>query len=290
MRKLLSVLISVFMAAMITPFTGEGSSDTPSPRIILYTYFWQIGEDDRLEIGSLDEEGVMRTFSGCFSESSWPFGAKEQLEYLSHTEKFTVKKTLSRDEIFAVKSLLSGVEKRQYDPVYTDIDDGGTEESFAVRYAKDGEPEIILLGKSGIELFENTDPNAQALYLRLRKLFPEVPNDAYDPYLGPKGFEPVPLTAFLGLDGDALLNTEIEAFLTDSEEGDLPLELSTEEKTELISLLRDGMITGKADCISSTGGVSLYTFRSPNGTLLGEADLQDGWLVTNDGRYYIEKP
>ena len=49
-------------------------------------------------------------------------------------------------------------------------------------------------------------------------------------------------------------------------------------------------MTGKADCISSTGGVTSYTFYGPDGTLIGTIDFEDGLLVTNDGRYYIEMP
>ena len=289
MRKILTIFVCVFIIGMILSDTGEAAVEQSSPKIILYTFFWQIGEDDRLEIGSLDESGVTHTLSGYFSEMEWPNQVEEQLKYLAQTEKFNTAGTLDSNEIFAVKSLIYSVEKQAYDPVYTGILDGGTEESYAVRYSKEGEPEFILLGKSGEVFYENTDPNAQALYLRLRTLFPGVPNDAYDePGMGPEGFKPIPLAEFTGLETSDLLNAEITAYLTDCEEGSIPLELTAEDKSALMDLIRNGTVKGKADCVSSTGGVTGYTFHEPDGSQLGTVEFEDGLLVTGSGRYYIE--
>lgn len=288
MRKF--VFSFVFVLCAIILLAGTASAESATPRIILYTYFWQIGEDDRLVIGTLDEDGVLRTLSGIFSEMNWPSRTVEQLEYISHTEKFEVKGNLSSEERFAIKSLLYEVKPQEGQTLYTGIDDGGAEESYAIRYLKESEPEFILLGKSGIELFENTDPNAQALYLRLRTLFPDVPNDAYDPGLGPEGFKPVPLSAFLGFDTETLMNAELAAFYNDCEEGNIPIEMTAEVVTKIQTLVRNSIVTGKADCIISSGGTSVYTFRSSDGTFLGEIDLEDGMLVANDGRYYVNIP
>lgn len=290
MRKSVFIFVFIIFASILLAGTGTAAAESADSRIILYTYFWQIGEDDRLVIGTLDENGMLRTLSGIFSEMNWPAQVAEQLEYLSHTEKFEIKGNLSSQERFAIKSLIYEVQPQEGKAVYTGILDGGTEESYAIDYSIEGEPEFILLGKSGQELFENTDPNAQALYLRLRTLFPDVPNDAYDPGLGPEGFKPVPLTEFLGFDTETLISAELEAFYNDCEEGNIPVEMTAEVKTKIQTLVRSGIVTGKADCIISTGGISVYTFRSSDGTFLGEIDLEDGLLVTNDGRYYVDVP
>ena len=125
------------------------AAESSEPRIILYTWYRQIGEDDRIEIGSVDEAGVVRTLSGVYSEAGWPSESGEQLEYLSQTEKFNEESTLNSDDLFVLKSLISAVEKQEYIPTYTNILDGGTEESCSVRYSRDGEAETILLGMSG---------------------------------------------------------------------------------------------------------------------------------------------
>ena len=238
----------------------------------------------------MDEAGVVRTLSGVYSEAGWPSESGEQLEYLSQTEKFNEESTLNSDDLFVLKSLISAVEKQEYIPTYTNILDGGTEESCSVRYSRDGEAETILLGMSGEVLFENTDPNAQALYKRLRSLFPGVPSDAYDPGLGPEGFQPVPLMEFAGFDVEIVMNAEIAAFQMDCEEGPIPIELSDEEKDALRNLIRNGEVIGKADCVSSSGGGESYSFLDADVRLLGNVDFEDGLLVMNDGRYYVSQP
>ncbi len=289
MRKFIFVFL---LFCLISSVSVEiiAAAESSEPRMILYTWYRQIGEDDRIEIGSVDEAGVIRTFSGVYSEAGWPSETAEQLEYLSQTEKFNEEGTTSSDELFALKSLISAVENQEYIPTYTNILDGGIEESRAVRYSRDGEAETILLGMSGEVLFENTDPNAQALYKRLRSLFPGVPSDAYDPGLGPEGFQPVPLMEFAGLDVETVMNAEIAAALMDCEEGPIPVELTDAEKDALRDLIREGVVTGKADCVSSTGGGESYSFLDADGRLFGNVDFEDGLLVMNDGRYYVSQP
>lgn len=283
MKKLICLFILILMTVIIPAAAGSAE-----PEIILYTFYRQIGEGDELQIGTIDQEGVIRTLSGRFSEMGWD--EKARLDYLSDTDRFTVEGRLDFEELFAVKSLISCLED-QGTRSHGAAEDAGTEESWAVRYTEGAEPEFILLGVSGESVFENTDPNAQALYLRLRRIFPGVISFAYDPYgMGPAGFIPVPVAGFTGLDEDALDGAEIRAVYSDSEEGLIPLELTDADKSELLALIRDGSVTGKADCISSTGGVTSYTFYGPDGTMIGTVDFEDGLLVTNDGRYYTEMP
>ena len=87
MRKFLFVFL---LFCLISSVSVEiiAAAESSEPRMILYTWYRQIGEDDRIEIGSVDEAGVIRTSSGVYSEAGWPSETAEQLEYLSQTEKF----------------------------------------------------------------------------------------------------------------------------------------------------------------------------------------------------------
>ena len=85
MRKIFCLLL---MACVI--FVGaSGAAASDSGRIILYTCYQQFHVDGGISIGSLDENGVMRTLSGSNSEINWPSEPDEQLAFLSDTEKFT---------------------------------------------------------------------------------------------------------------------------------------------------------------------------------------------------------
>ena len=286
MRKFFCFFVVTFVAVLI--LSGAANAETGSvSRPILYTWYWVIGEGDDLQIGWLDEKGNLYTLSGMFSEMNWPYEAKDQLEYLSRTENFSSAGTLTSDELFAVKSLIYDAEKQERNTV-SNAEDAGTEESYAVRYTAEGDPELILLGVSGESVFENTDPNAQSLYLRLRQMFPDVVSFAYDdPLMGPKGFEPVPLAKFIGIDAEAVMTAEVEAYLTDCEIGNIPMNLSDADISELKDMIRNGAVTGKADCIFSTGGTGVYSFYGAERILLGTIELEDGLLVMSDGRYYI---
>ena len=50
-----------------------------------------------------------------------------------------------------------------------------------------------------------------------------------------------------------------------------------------------GKVTGKADCLMSTGGISSYSFYDPDGILIGTIEFEEGLLVMDDGRYYFEE-
>ena len=144
---------------------------------------------------------------------------------------------------------------------------------------------------SGDDLFENFDPNAQALYLLTRRLFPAVTSYAYSsPGMGPQGFLPVPLSDFTGLLPEMILQAKIKAFYNDCEEGNIPLDLTEKNKMDLMSLICRGRVTGKADCIESSGGITIYAFYDQDDNWIGALNLEDGLLVMEDGRYYIDIP
>lgn len=289
MRKFMLAFVFILMTGMIFAGSGKCAAESDPSRIILYTYYRQMGWGDRVQIGSLDEEGVVRTLTGFDSDLKWTYKPEEQLEYLSQTEKFTAEGTLSYSDLFALKSLIYSVEDQGSRSVPA-ANDAGTEKSYAVRYNTDGTAECILLGMSGDDYFENFDPNAQSLYLQLRLLFPNVTCYAYQTGMGPQGFAPVPFSEFTRMDADAVKTADIKAYLSDCEEGAIPLEITEQEKAELRSLVCNGMVTGKADCVVSTGGFNSYSFFDPEGNLLGIISIEDDLLVFGDGHYYYRIP
>ena len=286
MRKLFFIFVLILMTGMIIPAAGSTEEDTP--RIILYTYYRQMGWGDRVQIGCVDEDGVIRTLTGSDSDLKWPYKPEEQLEYLSQTDKLTAEGTMEHNDLFSVKSLVYSVEDQGSKTVPA-ANDAGTEKSYAVRYSEDGTPEFILLGVSGDDVFENFDPNAQSLYRTLRLRFPGVTSYAYDSLgIGPHGFDPVPVADFIGLDILAASAAEIKGGLIDCEEGYIPQEMTEDDKAELLSFIKNGIVTGKADCVISTGGMYSYAFYDSEEKLIGTIDLEDGLLIKGDGHYYID--
>ena len=288
MRKFFYLFVFILMAGMIFTSVGNASAKSDPPRIILYTYYRQMGWGDRVQIGSVDENGTVRFLSGNDGDLKWPYKPEEQLEYISQFEKFETTGEIDHNSFFATESLIYDVED-QGSASTPAANDAGTERSYAIRYSKEGEPAFVLLGMSGDDFFENTDPNAQALYLRLRQLFPKVTSYAYDTIgMGPKGFTPVPLADFIEINPYALTNAKVEKINNDCEEGPIPVEMTDEDIADLISLIQNGTVTGKADCIFSTGGWYSYYISDANGNWLGHIDLEDGLLLRNDGHYFIE--
>ena len=287
MKKIYFIPVLILLTGMILSGTGNVIAESTPPRIILYTYYRQMGWGDRVQIGSVDDLGVVRLLTGNDAKLKWPYKPQEQLDYLSRADLFTEKYTLKHDDLFALKSLVSGTEDQGSKSVPA-ADDAGTEKSYAVRYSKEGEPSFILLGMSGDDMFENSDPTAQALYRMLRVLFPEVTTYAYDSLgMSPRGFTPVPLAEFLELDVDAIMNAEIRGYLSDCEAGPIPLELTAEDKAGLISLIENGIVTGKADCIVSTGGFNVYDFFDTAGNWIGSVAIEDELLIRGEGHYYF---
>ena len=285
MRKKIILFILILMVCIITAGNVMGA-ESSSPRIILYTYYRQMGWGDRVQIGWLDDEGTVRLITGYDSALRWPYKPEEQLAYLEQAETFTAENILPYDDLFSIKSLIYSVED-QGSKSRPAANDAGTEKSYAVRYTKEGEPEFILLGMSGDDCFENFDPNAQALYLRLRLMFPSVTSYGYGP-MGPQGFSPVPLAEFAGLDTDAVPSASVQGYLIDCEEGPIPLELTEKDITALVYLVRNAKVTGKADCVVSTGGMASYSFYDADEKLIGTLEFEDGLLVWGEGHYYFD--
>ena len=163
--------------------------------------------------------------------------------------------------------------------------DAGTERSYAVQYDNEEQAHCILLGMSGDDCFENTDPDAQALYLYLRTMFPQV--TCYGGDMGPRGFEPVSIRTFCNLEGLDPDHLEITACYVDCETGPLPITLTEEDRLALLDLIRNGVVIGKSNATMVTGGTTSYDLSDPDGNYLTSLEFYEGLLVRSDGMYAI---
>ncbi len=281
MRKFQLIAVIVLMVGFL------GSAQAERPRIILYTAYRQVGWGDAVQIGCVDETGGLWTAKGYDSELKWPYGWEKQIAYLQASDALAEAGKLSHDELFALKSLVNAVSAPEGKPSGW-MCDAGTESSYALRCDREGSAEAILLGMTGDDFLENTDPNAQALYLKLRLLFPFVRCYA-DEIDKSWGFQPVPLAAFCGLEGIDWDSVTVSAVYEDCEAGPRELEVTEDEANRVISLMKNGAVTGKENALGVTGGTKVLFFTDRSGKVLGSITLYNGLLVRNDGMYSVQK-
>jgi len=253
------------------------------PRIILITVYQQMGWGDRIEVGCVDEKGGMWTLSGSASALEWPAGLEKQLDYLQGSQLLTQAGTLDSEALFDLKGLIACTEAQE---VKTEpaANDAGTETSRAIVYQNDI-PEAICLGISGDDVYENTDPNAQALYALLRRLFPSV--TCYGDGMGPAGFQPIPVLTFLGLDAETIRGATIREYAMDCEAGPIEVEPADESARDLVL---NGIVVGKANATVLTGGTVAFDFLDDGESYLGGFEMYHGMIATNDGMYYVAYP
>ena len=260
------------------------SSDAQTPRIILCSIYEQQGWGDRVEAGFVDENGGLWTLNGYASTLKWPYAPEEKLNFLTQAQDLVFVDSLSSESLFALKSLIAAVED-QGNELSPRAEDAGTQRSYAVRYDSSGNPSCILLGASGDNLFENTDDDAQALYLDSLRLFPDI--TCYGANIGPAGFTPVPFYLFCGIDLSALYGTSLSAVYVDSEEGEVPAEITEIEAEAIRNLASQAMVIGKANALDVTGGYTIYRFSDDAGNVLASFALYEGMLLTDEGMYIL---
>ena len=61
--------------------------------------------------------------------------------------------------------------------------------------------------------------------------------------------------------------------------------MTAEEIEDIRNIAINGMITGKANDMSVTGGTWFYTFETPEGKHLLTIEIYKGWIVSVDGMY-----
>ena len=276
MKRVLLALILI--CAILIPFTAY-AEDAP-PRPILYSYYRQVGWGDRVSIGYVDSNGDIWQLDGYDSNLCWPYKAEEQIPFLSET-KFEKAGSLSFDDLFDLRSLVYAVEEQPFWSLPA-ANDAGTESTYCIHYGQDGIAVPVLLGMSGDDWFENTDPNAQGLYLAARKLFPNV--TSYGGTMGPVGFIPVPLPEFCGL-GD-LSGASVTVFFNDCEAGPRKLDVDENSQHQIVSEMMSAYVTGKVSAIDTTGGFRNYCFYRGD-EYLGCISIYNGCLYASDGMYSI---
>lgn len=248
---------------------------------ILFTYYRQIGWGDRVEVGYIDSQGELWGLSGYDSQLHWPYSTDAQFMFLQENQFKNLGK-LGHDDLFDLKSLINAVEVFDGKTSHT-ANDAGIERTYAIRYSTEGEPEFILLGMSGDNMFENPDPNAQGLYLAVHRMFPNVTH--YAGLMGPSGFIPVSLTSFCHL-GD-LNGATVKAFYMDCEGGPAERELSVDEQAKILYTVMNSMVTGKVSAADTTGGYTDYGFYKGE-EYLGHISIYNGYCYHSDGMYSIE--
>ena len=102
-----------------------------------------------------------------------------------------------------------------------------------------------------------------------------------------EGFTPVPLPVFCGWEGLDLAGAEPTAYRTDCEEGNLPIQLTEEDRRRALRLLAESVVTGKANSLFVTGGTTVYVLRDAEGGFLASAEFYQGLLVWTDGMYTV---
>lgn len=286
MKKILTAIIA---AVLLTALAAAAYAETPD--IILVTVYEQEGWGDRISVGFVDRSGGLWTLEGSASALGWPRAPEEQIAYLLRTEQKVQVGKLSTDDAFDLKGLIECAELQKAEPRGWACD-AGTQRSYAVR-DRDDEPEIMMLGITGDDMWENTDVNAQALFAHLCRLFPDVPCYAYD-YMKTTGeswgFTPVKLRDFLQLDWLDRDDITMECRLTDCEEGLIDCPVTAEDTEKVLDILRNASVTGKANATFVTGGTYLFIFSDGEGNSLGTFEVYGDLAVASDGMYYIEMP
>ena len=188
-----------------------------------------------------------------------------------------------------LKSMADTVEEAPGAPEKTGYD-GDANLIYAMQYDGDGHPKPVLLGANGSEVFENKDPNAQALYdFMWANQFLYEPCGYAEEGLTPHGFEPVSARQFFGLENVDADTAVITAAMQDCEEGPIKVELTDADRKKVLAILERGIIIGKQNAWVTTGGTMCYYFQDEKGEYTGciETYKEDGLAVNNTGMYRL---
>lgn len=266
------------------------------PQVFLYSVTRPNPGNGTISVACIDKAGDL-----WFAEKAdveYPFREKEILQLLRERRGMVLKTNLiagilrdvSRDkEWFRGLAVMAEiVPKADGTPVKTGVD-VDQEAVYALRTDTDGNPESVLLGVSGSYVFENKDPNAQALYLFMWHTRSAYPYGFAAEGLAPHGFETVSVREFFGLQHVDAETAVITAALTDCEEGPIEAQLTEKDREKVLALLDRGIVIGKENPWVVTGGTMCYYFHNAQGEYLGciETYSEDSLAVSNDGMYRL---
>lgn len=101
---------------------------------------------------------------------------------------------------------------------------------------------------------------------------------------------PVSLASVSGLEDADIENAVIRAWFMDCEDGPHPVELTSEREEEIRAMALSAMVTEKVNNMGLTGGMTSYSFLSPEGDYLGSFEIYEGLLLLGDGMYRVSEP
>lgn len=251
------------------------------PEVMLVSVYRQTGLGGLVQIGAIDTDG--RVWYAEFDEGTaqLPSDPAGMSEFVAANNILIRQGELDWYDTDRIRSLILGLEASEAKAVPA-ADGAGIQESFA--FCGNGDAPVVL-GVSGDELYENTAPEAQELYLILRRTFPDLTSYYGEEGISPIGFRPVPLLAFLGRDDIDISRLTLKTFLNDCEAG--PIEV---ENDISLSELLARYVTGKESCVSVTGGFYSYDLFDADGEFVFSVSLYKGLLYTNDGMYRLGAP
>ncbi len=283
MKRLMTICLAI---ALLAGLAGAAEGVQEPPQIILYTCYTNLFPDGlELQAGCVDEDGGLWTLDLRDADLTGYATVGEYLADKRSTGEMVSAGQVEGIDMFELKSLIYDTEQQDV-TLEAVCEGGGAESSYAIYRDVNGNETEILLGVSGDSKYENTDPDAQALYLLLRKFFPGVDHFAYSD-MGPRGFQPVPVAEFCGWQDIDFSKVVIECGLEDCEEGPIPLELTDGDREEIIEIATTWQVVGKANAMILSGGPKTAGFYDGSGKYLGSLSLFEGLLVLGDGMYYI---
>ena len=286
MKTMIRMML-ICLAAVLVFVSAAAGEANETPKFILYTCYENVFPDgEEVQAGCVDEEGNLWAFSRMMPDGDPYLSEENFLMRLRIAGEMELVGKLDSDELFDLKSLIGSVEDQGWDCEAVSEGAGG-EYSVAVTADEDGNEWRILLGMSGDSKFENTDPNAQALYRWLRETFPNV--TCFGGEAGPKGFQPVSLIDFCGWQDIDFEHAVITGYDTDCEAGPIEFEVTGENREEIIQFVLSRKVTGKANATLVTGATTVYTFCDEQGNYLAALELYRGLLVCRDGMYTLGK-
>ena len=268
------IFLLTLAAALLLSLTALAA---PERTILIYTRY-QSDWTHEMQLGWVDSAGEMWRWTGSAKEAGWPDDSEKQQAWMLSRADAESLGSLSARALSDISGLIQGVP--EFQPQWRSAAcDAGLEASYAVR-----EGAALLLGGSGDEWCENTAPDAQALYLRLRQLFPDVTSFMGKADMGPAGFARTSVAAFCGVDADKLAGGRWTIAYLDCETG-------AGEETALESapnFIVNGQVIGKANATGVTGNTELYTCYAPDGSRVATFEFYGELLVQSDGMYYVE--
>ncbi len=158
-RKSSLLFLLILLYTILLSASAAAETSAPASQVVLYTYY-QAAEEDRLEIGCMDRKGNLYSLSGSGSDLQWPASAKDQPARFTSRTDFTRLGSVKQAYRDRIRNLLTTV-RDHGTQARSNPGSLGTEVSYAVRYEHDGTPVLTLLGMSGDQVFENTDPDAR---------------------------------------------------------------------------------------------------------------------------------